>query len=111
MSNKIQIKKINTFLAVGTAAGVNSVVLILKFGSGEDILELIACVEMKQSPEHWGRRAFISIVMYIAIHRYDDQAFDDMSEESEKQFQRFIVQKLLWPVPSQGIVEQSRPKK
>ena len=42
--------------------------------------------------------------MYPAIHWYDDQAFD-MSEESEKN--NLIVKKPLWPVPSQGIVEQA----
>ena len=44
--------------------------------------------------------------MYPAIHSYDDQAFDDMSEESGKK--RFIIKKPLWPVPSQGIVEQAK---
>jgi len=43
--------------------------------------------------------------MYLAIHRYD-QAFDDISEESEKE--NFIVKKSLRPVPSQGIVEQAK---
>ena len=41
--------------------------------------------------------------MYPAIRTYDEQAFDNTSEESEKY--DFIVNKLLWPVPSQGIVE------
>jgi len=38
--------------------------------------------EIKQ--EHWHLWAFISIAMYAAIHRYEDEVFDDMSEESEK---------------------------
>ena len=49
---------------------------------------------------------FISIAMYPAIHRYDDQAFDYISEESEKK--NFIVKKSLWHIPSQGIVEQTQ---
>ena len=40
--------------------------------------------------------------MYPAICSYDDQAFDDMSEEIEKN--NFIIKKSLWPVPSQRIV-------
>ena len=36
--------------------------------------------------EHWCLRAFINIAMYQAIRRNDDQAFDDMSEESENKF-------------------------
>ena len=46
--------------------------------------------------------------MYTAIRSYDEQAFDNMSEESEeKHFECFIVDKPLWPVPTQGIVEQA----
>ena len=44
--------------------------------------------------------------MYPAIRRYNDQAFDDMSEESGKK--NFIVHKLLRPVVSQGIVEEAK---
>ena len=44
--------------------------------------------------------------MYPAIHSYDEQAFDNMSEEREKN--NFIVKKLLRPVPSQGKVEQAK---
>ena len=44
--------------------------------------------------------------MYAAIHNYDEQAFDNMSEESEKK--NFVVKKLLRPVPSQGMVEQAK---
>ena len=37
----------------------------------------------------------------MSIPRYEDQAFDDMSEESQKiKFERFIIQKPLRPVPS-----------
>ena len=42
-------------------------------------------------------------VMYTAILRYD-QAFNDMSEESEKKIEHFIVKKPLQPVPSKGII-------
>ena len=48
----------------------------------------------------------ISIAMYPAICRADDQAFDDRSEESEEK--NFIVKKLLLPVPSQGMDEQTK---
>ena len=54
---------------------------------------------------HGPLRLFISIAIYPEICRYDDQAFDDMSEESGK---KNIVKKQLWPVPSQGIVEQAK---
>ena len=52
-------------------------------------------------------------VMYTEIHSYDEQAFNNMSEEGEKNkhFERFIVKKSLWPVPSQGIVEHAKKKK
>ena len=45
-------------------------------------------------------------VMYTAICSYDEQAFDNMSEESKKY--NFIVRKSLWSVPSQGMVEQAK---
>ena len=44
--------------------------------------------------------------MYGAIRSYDEQAFDNMSEENEKK--NFIVKKSLRPVPSQGKVEQAK---
>ena len=44
--------------------------------------------------------------MYTAIRNYDEQAFDNMSEENEKK--TFIIKKSLRPVPSQGIVEQAK---
>ena len=44
--------------------------------------------------------------MYPAICSYDEQAFDNMSEESEKK--SFIVQKSLRPVPSHGMAEQAK---
>ena len=56
----------------------------MKFGLVEELLEVVASVEMKYSHEHWRLQAFITIVMYLAIRRYDDQAFDDMSKENEK---------------------------
>ena len=43
--------------------------------------------------------------MYPAIPRYDHEAFDGRSEESEKTI--FIMKKAFWPVPSQGIVEKA----
>ena len=36
----------------------------------------------------------------------DEQAFNNMSGESEKKY--FIVKELFWPVPSQGMVEQAK---
>ena len=44
--------------------------------------------------------------MYSVIRVYDEQAFNNMSEESEKK--NSIEKKLLWPVPSQGMVEQAK---
>ena len=44
--------------------------------------------------------------MYPAIRSYDEQAFDNMSEESEKD--NFIIEKSLRPVSSQGMVEQAK---
>ena len=39
--------------------------------------------------------------MYTVIPRYVDEAYDDMSEESEeKHFEHFIINKLLQPVPA-----------
>ena len=49
--------------------------------------------------------------MYAAIRRYVDEAFDDISEESEKKhkhFEHFIMNKPSWPVPTQGIVEEAK---
>ena len=46
--------------------------------------------------------------MYPAICRCDDQAFNDMSEESEKKIECFIVKKPLRPVPSRGIFKQAK---
>ena len=45
--------------------------------------------------------------MYPAIRNYDEQAFDNMSEESEEK-KTFIIKKSLRPVPSQGMVEQAK---
>ena len=44
--------------------------------------------------------------MYPVIRSYDEQAFDNMSEKSEKN--NFIMKKSLRPVPSQGVVEQAK---
>ena len=43
--------------------------------------------------------------MYPAICSYDDETFDDMSEESEEK-KTLTLKKSLRPVPSQGMVEQ-----
>ena len=45
--------------------------------------------------------------MYPAICTYDDQAFNNMSEESEEK-NNFVMNKSLRPVPSQGMVEQAK---
>ena len=44
--------------------------------------------------------------MYPAIRSYDEQAFDNISEESEQK--SFLVKKSLQPVPTRGIVERGR---
>ena len=44
----------------------------------------MTCVEIKYRPECWHLQVFISIAMYPVICRYDEQAFDNMSKESEK---------------------------
>ena len=44
--------------------------------------------------------------MYPAIRSCDEQAFDNMSKESEKK--NFIMKKSLSPVPSAGMVEQAK---
>ena len=46
---------------------------------------------------------FIRIAIYPS---YDEQTFDNMSEESENN--NFIIKKLLRPVPNQGKVEQAK---
>ena len=46
------------------------------------------------------------IAIYPAIRSYDEQAFDNISEESGKK--NFIVQKSLRPVPTHGMVEQAK---
>ena len=56
----------------------------MKFDSCEEIREVIAFAKMKESHKHWRLQAFISIAMYPAIRSYDDNTFDDMSEESGK---------------------------
>ena len=49
---------------------------------------------------------FICIAMYPAIRSYDEQTFDNMSEESENN--NSIVEKSLRPVSSQGMVEEAK---
>ena len=66
----------------------------------------MACVEMKQSHKCWRLRAFIGNAMYPVIHAYDEQAFNYMSEGTEKT--NSIVNKSLRPVPSQGMVKQAK---
>ena len=44
--------------------------------------------------------------MYTVICSYDEEAFDNMSEESEGK--KTIAKKLMRPVPSQGMVEQAK---
>ena len=39
---------------------------------------------MKYSHKRWCLRAFLSIALYPAIRSYDEQAFDNTSEESGK---------------------------
>ena len=45
--------------------------------------------------------------MYPVIRSYDEQVFDNMSEEMGKK-NNFIVKKSLRPVTSQGMVEQAK---
>ena len=52
------------------------------FKSGASLGDSYA--QMKESHQCWCLQAFISIVIYPAIRSYDEQAFDNMSEESEK---------------------------
>ena len=54
---------------------------------------------MKKRHECWCLHAIKSIANYPAIRSYDEQAFDNMSEDGEKK--NFIVKKLLRPVASQ----------
>ena len=44
--------------------------------------------------------------MYTESRSYDEQAFDNMSEESERK--NLIVKKSLRPVPIQGVVEEAK---
>ena len=44
--------------------------------------------------------------MYPVIRSYDEQSFNNMSEESWKK--NFIVKKSLQSVPSQSMVEQAK---
>ena len=44
--------------------------------------------------------------MYSPIRSFDEQAFKHLSEQSKKK--NFVVKKSLWPVPSQGMVEQAK---
>ena len=44
--------------------------------------------------------------MYTAIRSYDEEAFDNMSEQSEKK--NFIVKRSLQLIPSQGIVVEAK---
>ena len=68
----------------------------------------MACVEMKQSHQHWCLWAFISIAMNAVILSYDEQTFDKMSAESRKKKKTFIVKKSLRPVPGWGKLEHAK---
>ena len=63
-------------------------------------------MQIKWSHECWRLKSFISTVIYPAIRSYDEQVFDNMSEESEKK--NFVVKKSLQPVPSQGMVKKAK---
>ena len=55
--------------------------------------------------------ANVGVWVYTVIRRYEDQAFNDMSEESgQNYFESFVMQKPLPPVPSRGIFEQAETK-
>ena len=58
---------------------------------------------MKSLQAHNLRTIVLTEAMYTAIRNYDEEAFDNMSEESEKK--TFSHEKLLQPVSSQGMVE------
>ena len=47
--------------------------------------------------------------MYPEIHRYYDQAFNDMNEESGKK--NLFMKKALQPLPNQGDVSKAKKKK
>ena len=46
--------------------------------------------------------------MYSVIRQHDYQAFDDLSPESGKNFEHFIMKKPLWHVPIQSIVVKKK---
>ena len=52
------------------------------------------------------KTTLLTKVIHASIHSYDEEAFDNMDEESEKNI--IIVKKLFWPIPSQGMVEQAK---
>ena len=62
---------------------------------------------MKSLQAHNLKTIVLTKAMYTAIHSYDEQAFDNMNEESGKK-NPLIVKKLLRPVTSQGMVEQAK---
>ena len=76
MSSNVRIGQMNTLFSLSELV-LRSIkkFKFFNWGSDEEILEVMACAEMEY-------RAFLSIAMYPAIRRCDDQAFNDMSEES-----------------------------
>ena len=80
----------------------------MEFRLGSEILELMACAEMKWSHEPWHRSVFINIAMYPTICKYDDKAFDNMNEDSKKTTTLSFRSCCVRSVPSQGIVEEAK---
>ena len=63
---------------------------------------IISCMKSFQAPKL--KTLALTKAMYPAIRSYDEQAFDNMSEESEEK-KHLIVKKSLRPIPSQSLVE------
>ena len=63
----------------------------------------ISCMKSLQAPN---LKTYIVLTkaMHTTIRSYDEQAFDNMSEESGIN-KNFVVKKMLRRVPSQGMVE------
>ena len=67
----------------------------------------MACVEMKQSHQHWCLWAFISIAMNPVISSYDDQVFNNTSEQSEK---KLCCEEIIVACSKSEQVEQDKKK-
>ena len=63
--------------------------------------------EIAPSKEFENYSTYKSDVYNDLCRSYDEQAFDNMSEESEEK-KNSIIKKSLRPVPSQGMVEQAK---